>query len=384
MATDPGDGYQQRVRALRDGLDRRGLDGLVLTRRGSISYVAGVWAPWRTAVVLGADGSVGLLTSKNDLARVAAETWIDEADSWTRSRERPFPDAVADRLAAAGLGDARVGVEMGNANDVGVITAYEYRALEDRLPDLDLVAATDLVNDAMRVKEPVEIEYLRRANEMCDAGMEAAFDAIAPGVSELEVAGVIEHALRDAGSEYNWSLTRTEVGSGYRQARPNGFTPEPTTKLIQRGDLVTLDAHAVHRGYLGDLVANAVVGEPSEAQLELESMFLHVVDTLLDAIQPGAAIAGIVEAADRAMREVDQPGDWVPYYGHGLGTSARCGPTLVPEAGGELEPNTTLVAHAYVCDPDVGGLRLETPLLVTEDGTERLSKTPLELVRLDA
>jgi len=375
--------YSKRIAKLQERMDRNRLDGLLLTRRGSIAYIAGVWAPWRTAVILTKGGDASLLTSKNDLARVAAETWIDATDSWLRSRERPFPDTVSDRLDAENLGDGRVGVEMGNATDVGVLTAYEYQAIEGRLPGVELIDATAAVNEVMVVKEPGEIENLRRANEICDVGIEAALDVLEPGISEIEVAGAMEYAQRKAGSEYNWSVTRTEVGSGYKQARPNGFTPEPTDKLVQRGDLVTLDVHSVYNGYYGDLATNAVVGEPTEEQLALEDAFQSVVETLLGTLGPHASIGEVVERTDQAMRDTGLPGEFVSYYGHGLGTTARSGPTIVPEAEGELEPNTTLVAHAYICDPDVGGMRLETPVLITEDGVERLSKIPLELLRAD-
>jgi Xaa-Pro dipeptidase len=382
MPTRPPLDHPSRIDALRTDAADTGLDGLVLTRRGSIAYVTGVWAPWRSAVVVPLEEEVRLLTSKNDVERVRADTWIEATDSWTRSRERPFPNAVADHLADAGLADGRVGVEMGTADDIGVLTAHEYQAVTARHDGVDLVDATDLVNDAMTVKTRGEIERLRRANEICDVGIEAAVDALEPGISEIELAGEIERAQRRAGSEYNWSITRTEVGSGHKQARPNGFTPEPTTKRIQRGDLVTLDVHAVYDGYFGDLVANAVVGEPTADQLALEADFRSVAETLLDAIEPGAEIAEIVDRVDDAMAATDQDHDWVSYYGHGLGTSARCGPTIVPDAGGTLPPNTTLVAHAYVCHPSVGGMRLEMPVLVGEKRTERLSAVPLDLIRV--
>lgn len=381
MPARPAIDYRDHVERLRTAISPSELDAVVLTRRGTIAYAAGVWAPWRTAVVVPADGAVRLLTSKNDVERVRAETWIERTDGWTRSRERPFPNAVVDQLEDAGLADGAIGVEMGTADDVGVLTAHEYRVIDGAIAG-DLVDATDHINDAMKVKSRAEIERLRRANEICDDGIEAAIDAIEPGMSEIELAGVIEHAQRRAGSEFNWSITRTEVGSGYKQARPNGFTPEPTEKRLQRGDLVTLDVHAVYDGYLGDLVANAVVGEPTEAQLTLEREFRSVADTLLEAIEPHADIGAIVERVDDAMAATSQPDDWVSYYGHGLGTSARCGPTIVPDAEGELLPASTLVAHAYVCHPDVGGMRLEMPVLITEEGTERLSKVPLDLLQV--
>jgi Xaa-Pro aminopeptidase len=183
---------------------------------------------------------------------------------------------------------------MCTADDVGVPTAAEYRRVDSRLP-VELVDATAAVNDAMTVNSRAEIERPRRANEICDVGIGAAVDSLAPGISAIELAGETERAQRRAGSEYSWSITRTEVGSGYNQARPDGFTPEPTEKRIQRGGLVTLDVHAVDDGYFGDLVA-----------------------------------------------------------------------------------------HAYVHHPGVGGMRLEMPALVSETGTERLSRVPLDLIRVPA
>jgi hypothetical protein len=74
MSPRPAVGYRSHAAALRGRADDVGLDALPLTQRGSVAYLAGVWAPWRTAVRLPVDGDVSLLTSKNGLARVSADT----------------------------------------------------------------------------------------------------------------------------------------------------------------------------------------------------------------------------------------------------------------------------------------------------------------------
>lgn len=186
--------------------------------------------------------------------------------------------------------------------------------------------------------------------------------------------------MRTAGSEFNWSVTRTEVGSGYRQAYKDGFTVLPSEKLIQRGDLVTFDLHPMYQGYMGDFAINAVVGSPTAEQRRLADAWETVVDRLISELGPGVVIDEVARAAEMTAQETDFADSFISFFGHGLGTTARIEPTIVPGNEGVLEPNTIVVALTYVGEPDIGGLRLEVPVLITEGGHEVLSKVPLELL----
>lgn len=375
--------YEQRITDIQERIRADGFDAAVITRSGAVNYIAGVIAPWRTAVVLTTDGRVSLVTNKYDADRIGRLTWIDTVKRWEMGGTPPFSAVVARQLDDWDVGDARVGVELDNAQVPGVLSAAEYLDLEKDLPGVELANVIDLVDEIMMIKTPAEIERLRRASEITDCGIEAAMDALEPGISELTLTGIIEQAMRKAGSEYNWSVTQTEVGSGYRQAFSEGFTVMPSEKQIQRGDLVTFDLHSTYRGYFGDFAINACVGQPSPEQAALAAAWQTVVDTLLEELGPGKRISDVAAAAERAAEGTDYAEHFISFFGHGLGTTARIEPTIVPSNENELQPNSVVVALTYVGTPDIGGMRLEVPVLITESGTDILAKTPLELLVKD-
>jgi Xaa-Pro aminopeptidase len=89
-------------------------------------------------------------------------------------------------------------------------TMNEHQELTRRL-NVKLEDASSLVDSVMMIKEPAEIERMRRAAEVCDLAAEAVIKFIRPGVMETEIAGVVEQTTRAAGKPM-------ELG-GYRRNR---------------------------------------------------------------------------------------------------------------------------------------------------------------------
>jgi Xaa-Pro dipeptidase len=374
---------EARLRRIQRSMKTDGLDALVITRNGGIAYAAGVLAPWRTAVVVTADG-VELLIVRYDAARVLDLTWIDEHRIWDLGDPDAFSNTVAATLRDHGVGGGRIGVDLVSAEQTGALSASEYLTLARALPDAEWVNGIAALDRVMLVKDHDETELLRRAAEVADLGVEAAFDAIEPGRTELEVAGIAEAAMRSAGNEFVWSVTGTEVGSGYRQSYKHGFTIAPSQKRIQHGDIVTVDVHPMIGCYLGDLAMNAVVGEPTEAQRELENAWVGIAETILDGLKPGAAIADVSIAAFTAAQESGYGDHTLPFFGHGLGTDARIPPSVYAGNPDHFEEGMIFEIFLQTTVPEVGGLRLETATRITSTGYELLNKCPIELRILDS
>jgi Xaa-Pro aminopeptidase len=374
--------HHGRIEAIERSMRQDNLDALVITRNGGIAYAAGVLVPWRTAIVV-TEGHVELITVRNDVSRVLDLTWIEDHRVWQMADPDGFPDAVVDSLRDRGVDTGRIGVDLVSAQHPGAISASEYLTLTKSLPSAEWVNGIDTLDRVMLVKDHEETELLRRAAEIADLGMEAAFAAIAPGRTELEIAGVAEAAMRTAGNEFVWSVTGTEVGSGYRQRYELGFTVAPSTKRIQRGDIVTVDLHPMVGCYLGDLALNAVVGKPSDAQLELEAAWVGIAETILGHLKPGAAIADVARAASQAALDRGYDKYTIPFFGHGLGTDARIPPTITEANPNSFEEGMVFEVLVQTTVPEVGGLRLETATRITAGGYELLNKSPIELRVLD-
>ena len=312
------------------------------------------------------------------------ESWLPNLVPWDFARRIPglafnpaFSETISDCIKKLKLEKGKIGIEK---EDI-VITEFE--ALQEYLPKTQIEDVSSMVNNLQVVKEKGEIEILRRAAEITDAGMEAAFEALEVGASECEIAGAAEYAMRLAGSESSTygigGRIGTEIGSGYRSAYMYCWSMPPTQKRIQKGDIVTIDIHCNYQTYVSDLSLNAILGNASDQQKELAEVWKTGVQTLLKSMKPGVKIS---EAAEATRKVIEQAG-WgeynAPLYGHGLGTSTRIPPTLSLNNDDLFELNMTLNSVLVITRPGIGGMRLEMPTLITESGGEPLAKSRLEL-----
>lgn len=372
--------FEGRIEKLQTRLIEEDLEMLVATRNGTITYLTGTLAPWRTAVLVPAQGDPTVITSEYDASRIDAEGALPVSDIWQKGKndERTFARVVRERLESDDVD--RIGVELGHGQIPGVLTATEYQTLAQAA---DLENVTDLVNQVMHEKSPGEIDRLRRAAEIADIGMRAAFDAVEPGVTETAVAGAAEEAMRRAGDRFTWASTGTEVGSGHRQDYRDGLTVLPTDKHIQNGDMVTIDLHPTYDGYLGDYAMTGVVGEPSREQRALADVWEQAVDRLFEELAPGAVLGDVAEAVEHTVEEAGYGEHFFDgYVGHGLGTSARIPPVISATNDATLREGMVVVGLVYIGHPGVGSMRMEVPILLTANGNEVLTSAPVELVSL--
>ena len=153
--------------------------------------------------------------------------------------------------------------ESSSANEVILIAGAggtpEFAAEFQRSVSLWQQACTKGQNDLQvigMVKEDAEVHLMRQATAMVDYAHEEVARVLRVGMSEKQIAGVAEKAMRDAGSEFAWTFTGgQEVASGHRTW--TGACTPATDKLVQRGEFVLLDLHGMYGLMLGDVSHNA-------------------------------------------------------------------------------------------------------------------------------
>jgi len=373
--------YSERVEKIRRAMRQAGVDAVVCTRLQSIAYVAGVFAPapWRGAVLIPMAADVQFIAMGADLARTRSETWIKTFHVWDRAQPASFVDMMVGALREANAASGRVALEMRPPVVAGLMTVPEYLALRAALPRWDVVEAIDLVDSVMVIKEPAEVELIRRAAEIGDYGLLAGFRAIRPGATENQVAGAAERALRDAGSSWSWAETGgTEVGSGERSAYAGGVCQPATNKVIQWGDTVVVDVHPTYELYTCDTCGTALVGRPTDAQRRLERAWQEVTASIVGALRPDASIGDVARAGLKRAEALGYLEFTVPTFGHGLGTCVGgLAPFIWEGNRDKLQASTLVIVLTAIAEPRVGGARLELPVMVTEDEPLVLGRVPV-------
>lgn len=351
----------------------------VATRQATLSYLTGAFAPWRTACIVPAVGRPTLVCWERDASRVRLETWIGDVVEYGGSCS--FITAIACRLEDIGLESSKAAFDIGSGGTAqvapGNLGAAEYIALRERMPELGIVDATPFVEPILMVKEPAELERLRKAALAADAGFHAAHAAIRPGVTECEIAGVVENAIRREGSTWAWSVTAgTEVAFGPRTAYSKGVTQPATERKAEVGDMVIVDIHSMYDLYLADLACNLCLGRPSSAQRRLADAWEKGVDFLLKSLKAGESAEDAAERTWALMADLGYGDFTLKAFGHGLGTCARIPPYINPLSSQILEEDMTIAAGFHLYQPGVGGMRLELPAVIRSTGAEPLSDVP--------
>lgn len=374
--------YDLRLRKLQALMAENGVDVLVATRLKTITHLTGGFVPWRSAVVVPAKGEAHLFTVGMDSERLRQENHLRSVTGYAR---QPMMEMVADRVSELQSGTFTLGVEDGYSWYLpeGTITHEEYLMLVERLPQASVTNLTEPIDLHMLIKEPRQIELMRQASAICDAAQIVVQDKLAVGMTEIQIAGLAEGALRDHGSEFAWTFTGgQEIGSGHRSW--TGACTPPTNKIVQKGETVVLDLHGMYGMMLGDVSHNAVLGKPTDEQRELMDAYVQSCEYLLAALKPGRTIGD----AARDVREFTVKNGWgkiVRGFGHGIG-----------HFGNEWFPSFTDVPMRYVSDPEivlepgfmevmaltcnlpgVGGFRFERPVVITDSGAEILSATEI-------
>ena len=387
--------YQERLQRVREALKQKGIDCLVGTRLKTITHVSGAFVPWRSVAVIPAEGEPRLITLMLDTERVRDDTWLSTVIPYGPMPGMGFVESIVNQVADLGFEKGAIGVESGSSSYLpdGYITLAEYEELRQRLPDAEIVNAVDVFDKLTLIKEDEEVKLMRQASAICDHAIEVVLRELRVGMSEKQVAGIAEKAARDAGSEFAWTFTGgMEIASGYRTAYGMGGCTPATDKIIQCGDAVLLDVHAMYRLMLGDVSHNAIVGRASKEVREVMTAYVETCHALIEAMQPGITLGEVAQKVTAFAAKNNWEGIVLPGYGHGIGHFGHeWYPCVVEhpsecnsEPEFELQPNYIQMIALVANRPGVAGFRLERPLLITQDGNELLSAMAIEPPILDA
>ena len=344
-------------------LSKANIDAAIISHPKEVYYFTGVIIPEEfpgppVLLWLGADG-VSLLIAHTDQG---------EPCTVTPNLREVASGLIVEALQARGLKAGRLGWQgeslpqrLGMAVEQGIGGMPEWIAIDPVLADMQ------------EVKDPDEIELLRKVVQVDLAAYAAAEEVIAPGVNELEVLAAAQKGAHLAAGE------KVFHDGDYQCGEMGGFARD---RKIEAGELYVIDAWSVYRNYWADLCRTFAVGEPSEVQ---QSVFEHIKgfhDQVGEYLRPGKDGSECAIAMDAYIREHPKLADvgLVHHAGHNVGLRAHQMPDLNKERGGKLRIGNVVSVEPGAYIPEVrAGVRLENMYLITEDGLENMSPYPMEL-----
>lgn len=364
---------QETIHQLRAWLIEQRLDAFLITQPQNRSYLSG-WLNDDTegAGMLLVDQEKQVLLTNSLYQEVAAR----EAAGWEVMVPPPLAREYTPVLVeiVRNAGWAKVGFESAALSYAAYAHFNEaFSGAAELVP-----CEKSYVNTLRLVKQPQEIELLRRAVAITDQTFAHLCRWIEPGMTEKEIQWEVTRKMLELGADS--TAFETIVASG-----PNGSMPHAhaSSRQIQPGELITIDMGARYKGYCADMTRTICLGEPTETRMvELYEIVLLAMKTCEAGLRAG--ISG--QAADALARDVLAAHDLGEYYihgtGHGIGLQIHEGPSLSQRAPEEmiLPAGSVVTVEPGVYIPGWSGLRIEDSGVVTEDGFEILTQSPTNLV----
>ncbi len=396
-------------------MNQLGLDALVASSPENVLYASDYecsthWinkgAQVYAALTPSASSSAFLVAPALELeAIIESGVWIDDVWLVGNFRRGPAPVETMDALGRQAFALARRAGTSGTAVEA-LVQALKYRGLErgrigldetgmtaqiwaeiaGGLPNATLVPAGNIWWKIRMVKTADEIQRLRRASEITERAINAAFRLAKPGVTEADIVREYHLQLAAHGARPTFSM----FGSGSRTASPH---IAESHKALMAGDLLRYDIGCTYRYYHSDTARATVIGKPTDLQRRIWDAMVAGEEAAIACVRPGAEprdvhAAGMKPGLDAALADFSRF-----HCGHGVGVSVYDPPLmtaadpmrsifLMPGVEHGLEEGMVINIEVGYYIQGVIGFLCEDTLLITATGRELLTHNSKSL-RLD-
>jgi len=384
MTATPRSELDLRIARLQRVLAEQGLDGALLHGLTNVYYFSGtaqqshLWVP--------VEGRPVLLV-RRVLERARRESALDQVEPLTSLRQLPKV-----------LGPVRsIGMEL------DILPVALYQRYQQVLPGIRVTDISPAVAALRAVKSPYEVGLIREAASLADAAFREAAQALREGITELDLAIVLEAASRrhgyqgmirwraTTGFECPWvhvlagesalafSFPDTPFGGeGLTPAVPYG----PGRRRIERSMPVCIDFATGCHGYLHDMTRTLSVGPLDPKLTAAYDVCREILAEVEAAARPGVETEALWEkslavAARHGLEEYFM--GWgtnrVRFVGHGVGLELDEQPVLAARQHTPLQPGHVIAIEPKFFFPGLGAVGLEHTYVVTETGLERITIT---------
>ena len=354
----------RRLAALRESIAAARLDGVLLTSLPNVRYLTGFSGS--NALVMVTAGHVLLVTDFRYQTQVAAEVGdfaqvVIESQSVWAALWRSLPS----------LGGTVFGFESAH------VLHRDFQRLLDGGAQWQWRPVVDLVERLREQKDEDELARIRQAIAAAEQALGETVPRIAAGMTELAVAGMLESALRSAGSE--GFPFPTIVAAGPRSALPHARS---STRVIERDDWLLIDFGAIVEGYCSDITRTFVVGRADARQREIYEIVREANARAAAAIAPGMRGKDADAVARRYIEGRGHGAAFGHSLGHGIGLEVHEAPRLASTAEGLLTAGTVVTIEPGIYLPDWGGVRIEDDVYLDGSGSRILTTFTRELLEL--
>ena len=377
--------FEVRWKKVQEGVRAKGLDLLLAHSNeadfANVRYLSDYWPIFESAgVIVPAEGEPALLigpeseTFARDRSRIKK---IYKLVEYRESAEPDYPDIKVDTFASI-FPEIMPGKKVKRIGLAGyqIFPLPVYESLKAAAAEAEIIKSDELIVDLRIIKSPAELEMLQEAFRISEKALEKTLREIKPGMSELEVVGIIEKELYANGAEYEGHPQY--VLSGKNSTHAIG---RPGYQRLEKGVLIQLNIGARVAGYSASVGRPVCIGKmnPRMRRLVQAGLDLHL--KTMEWMAPGVIAKDVVRKFnDYAVKlGVNQNVLYGPCHGLGMMEVER--PWMESHSDYPLQEKMTFQVDTFLYCPDFG-LRWENGVVITKEGVRSLSEQLMKIIEL--
>lgn len=379
-----------RVAAIRSEMERRGISVLFLPDSSAREYVTGLHrdvgdptetnrpGDWVSGVYIGLTG--GPIVVEPRMGSDRMERQLEHLPWITDLRVLGEPDDFSGVLTGI------VRELRGGAGDIAVSDRTWARTVIDLLaaaPDAKIVNAHEFLSPMRMIKDESERAIMRANARLTDEVYAAILPRITLGMSEQEIAWVVEREIHERGGEFVSFHTGIRIGGG-PASRGGSIHDSITKQRLERGTVLAFDFGLLKDGYCSDFGRTVFIGEPTDEYDAVYNLVMRAQAAAISAMRDGEiTAAGLDRVARSIIADAGHGPRFIHRLGHSIGKDVHEPPWLLEGDETVLRTGMCFTIEPSVFLPDGAFIRVEDVVMVTPDGGENFNATGHELRVLD-
>ena len=376
--------HEQRIETLRASMERAAVDAVLLTPSGDMEFITGLSRPRREPTESHTFGDYlqGVLITPDRVVTIVpylAHLSVDpqlERLPWLAEDVVHLPDAQEDPeegfrpFAALGAAGGTIGLPKH-------AMAMTVTKLSARYPGLRFMCVEELTSPMRMVKDPEDLEAMKRASLAADHVLREVVERLHPGIREVEVYRELDWQMRLLGvdgTSFNTSLLCGRPGLCVGFGAPVG---DPLGRELIEGWVLAFDFGFVCDGWCSDFGRTVYFGEPTEEMRQAHYLVAEAQRRGIEALRGGRVTAAEVDAAARDfLVEAGRGPEFIHRLGHGIGVDVHEHPFLCSTDHTVLRDGMTFTVEPSLWVNREYFVRVEDVVVVTPDGGVSLNVTP--------
>ena len=374
--------FTERKSKVISTLKKQNLDGLLMFRQESMYWLTGYdtfgYVYFQT-LVLTSRGDLILLTRSPDFRQAQNTSIIKDIRIWVDKDQSNPADELKNILSELNLEKSNLGVEY----EAYGLTGRNAIKLNNTLKDfVTLHDKSELISQLRVIKSPTEIVYVKKAAELADKAMEAAWKYAHAGQNESKILAEMQGIIFNCGGDY--PANEFIIGSG-KNALLCRYQSEK--RNLDEIDQLSIEWAGTYKHYHSAMFRTILIGKVNDKQKKMYEACVEALEACENKLKPGNKVGEVFDVHAKVFDKLGYKKSRMNACGYSLGTTFAPNwmdwPMLYTDNPYVIRPGNIFFIHMILMDSESQlAMNLGETYLVTKKGNERLGKKKLDLVIL--